>query len=73
MKIVSAEVRIPHDSDPLSLALGEVHVTYENGTTEKLFEFFQDEIMFYRSEFTGLTRDQAIDLKHTKDVRFLRS
>jgi hypothetical protein len=50
-----------------------VTVTYEDATTEKLFEFYPDEIGFSESEFVGLTREQALDLRHKRDVAFLRS
>ena len=51
----------------------EVTVTYDDGTTEELFEYFPDEISFTESEFIGLTRDQAHELRHRKDVAYLQS
>lgn len=50
-----------------------VTVTYEDDTTEKLFEFYPDEIRFSESEFVGLTREEALALRHKRDVAFLRS
>ena len=51
-----------------------VSVTYEDGTGEKcLFSFYPDEISFDRKEFIGLTRDEALALRHKKDVRHLQT
>ena len=54
-------------------AMPEVHVVYEDGSKEKLFEFYPDEISFSESEFIGLTRDEAVHLKFKKDKNFLQS
>jgi hypothetical protein len=51
----------------------EVHVTYEDGTKQKLFRFYPDEISFQPSEFIGLTIEQALDLYQRKDVQYLQS
>ena len=51
----------------------KVTVTYDDGSTEELFEYFPDEISFTQSEFIGLTSDQAHDLRHRKDVAYLQS
>lgn len=72
MRIASAVVLVPR-GDWMCLDLGKVTVTYEDGSQEEIFEFFQDEIMFYQHEFVGLTREQAIELKHKKDIEHLRS
>jgi hypothetical protein len=50
-----------------------VEVTYNDGSSDKLFSFYPDEIFFRESEFIGLTRGQAMDLRHRKDVAYLRS
>jgi hypothetical protein len=50
-----------------------VNVTYEDDTKEQLFEFYPDEISFRAEEFVGLTRQEALDLRHKKDVSYLRS
>ena len=50
-----------------------VKVEYDDGTDESLFEFYPDEISFSESEFTGLTREEAMKLRHKKDVNYLRS
>jgi len=51
----------------------QVTVTYSDGNTETLFSFYPDEISFSPSEFVGLTRDQALELRHRKDVAWLQS
>lgn len=38
-----------------------------------LFDFYNDEIDFTEAELVGLTRAQANDLYHSKDVAWLRS
>ena len=50
-----------------------VTATYEDDTTEKLFEFYPDEIGFTEGELVGLTREEALTLRHTKDVAYLQS
>ena len=50
-----------------------VTVTYEDGETEKLFTFYPDEISFTASEFQGKTREEALALRHKKDVGFIQS
>lgn len=75
MKIVAAKIGpIPRSfSDFLSMGQPSVSVTYENGTVEKLFSFYPDEISFYESEFIGKTREDALRLRHNRDVAYLRS
>jgi hypothetical protein len=51
----------------------KVNVTYEDGTVENILRYFSDEISFTEDEFIGLTKDQAMDLFHEKDVAYLRS
>ncbi len=50
-----------------------VTVTYEDGTSEELFSYYPDEIQFSPSEFIGLTRGEAMDLRRKKDIAYLRS
>jgi hypothetical protein len=50
-----------------------VTATFEDGTTKKLFTFYPDEIDFKESEFIGLTEQEALSLRHKKDVAHLRS
>lgn len=51
----------------------EVIATFEDGSEKTLFSFYPDEISFSKSEFIGLTEAQAMDLRRTKDIAFLRS
>jgi hypothetical protein len=51
----------------------KVAVTYNDGKEETLFQFYPDELSFSEQEFIGLTRDQAMRLRHRKDVAYLRS
>lgn len=71
MKITAARITpLPRSfSDPMP----EVHVTTEDGTEQKLFEYYPDEISFNVEEFVGLTIAEAKDLKRKKDVAYLRS
>jgi hypothetical protein len=51
----------------------KVAVTYNDGKEETLFTFYPDELSFSEREFIGLTRDQAMRLRHRKDVAYLQS
>lgn len=51
----------------------KVTATFDDGSTEDLFSFYPDEISFSSAEFIGLTRSQALDLRHNKDVDYLQS
>lgn len=51
----------------------KVSVVYEDDSTEELFEYYPDEISFSASEFVGLTRAEAVNLKFKKDKNFLQS
>lgn len=44
-----------------------------DGSTRKLFSFYVDELSFSDSELIGLTEAQAHELRHSKDVAYLRS
>jgi hypothetical protein len=50
-----------------------VTVTYNDGIKETLFTFYPDELAFSEQEFIGLTRGEAMSLRHRKDVAYLRS
>ena len=71
MKIISACITpMPKGMfDPMP----RVVVEYENKSSETLFEFYPDEISFVASEFVGLTREQAVALRHKRDVAYLQS
>lgn len=49
-----------------------VSVEYDDGTSERLFEYYHDELSFSENEFIGLTRDEAYALKQKKDKEFLK-
>lgn len=50
-----------------------VSVTYQDDTSENLFSFYPDEISFSEREFIGLTKTEALDLRHKKDKNYLQS
>lgn len=39
----------------------------------QLFSYFNDEISFTARELLGLTADQALELRHKRDVAYLQS
>ena len=45
----------------------------EDGEFVKLFSFFQDELRFSADEFVGKTKAQCEELRHKKDVAYIRS
>lgn len=49
-----------------------VTVTYTDGSTEKLFAYYPDEISFTPGEFKGLTRKQALTLRLEKHKKYLQ-
>jgi hypothetical protein len=51
----------------------DVHVIYEDGSKQKLFSFYSDEIQFTEAEVVGLTREEALELFHRRDTDYLRS
>ena len=51
----------------------EVIATFEDGSTKTLFSFYPDEISFRAQEFIGLTEEQALALRHRRDMAFLQS
>lgn len=71
VKIISAKIGpFPmHLFDPLP----KVHVFFEDGTNEVLFEFYFDEITFNEKELIGLTKEQVFELKKKKDIEYLQS
>lgn len=56
-------------SDPLP----QVFVKVAGHPEQFLFDYFHDEISFSPEEFVGLTIREACELKHAKDVAYLRS
>ena len=71
MKIIRARItKLPATfSDPMP----EVFVTTEDEVEHFLFTYYPDEILFVASEFLGLTIPEAKNLRHQKDVAYLRS
>ena len=63
----------PYPKSFFDLYMPAVNVTYSDGIGERLFMFYPDELSFSESEFIGLTREQAMSLRHRKDVAYLRS
>ena len=53
--------------------MADVTATFDDGTTSKVFDFYDDELRFEAHEFTGLTRDEALHLFTRKDVAYLQS
>ena len=51
----------------------EVEAVFDDGKTCKLFSYYPDEISFTPDEFIGLTRLEAMALRHKKDVEYLQS
>ena len=70
-KVVDVDLgKMPENmSDPMP----QIRVTWDGGVKEYLFSYYPDELSFTKEEFIGLTRDQALDLRHKKDVEYLRS
>ncbi len=67
------KARITEQPKSLFDPMPQVWVTYENEEEEEmLFDYYPDEISFTPGEFVGLTRDQALRLRHRKDVEYLR-
>lgn len=50
-----------------------VRAVMSDGSTLDLFSFYDDELHFSAAEFVGMTHDQACELKHRRDVAYLRS
>jgi hypothetical protein len=69
MKIVFA--RITEMPKGLFDPMPKVFVKLEEGEEQFLFEFYPDEISFSPQEFIGLTIQEAIHLKFTKDRDYL--
>ena len=63
----------PYPQDMFDMKMPRVRVVFENGKEEDLFKFFPDEIDFAEHEFIGLTRDEALRLRQTRDIAYLRS
>jgi len=75
MKITKAEIGPYPRPMPEGMfdPMPKVTVEYEDGSTEELFSFYPDEISFTEAEFIGLTKEEAMKLRHNKDVAHLRN
>ena len=75
MKIISTTITPMPRPMPQGMfdPMPEVVATFEDGSTKTLFAFYPDEISFRASEFIGLTEQEAMALRHRKDVAFLQS
>jgi len=75
MKITRAIITPMPRPMPLGMfdPMPEVVATFEDGSSKSLFTFYPDEIQFRASEFIGLTEQEAMTLRHRKDVAYLQS
>jgi hypothetical protein len=51
----------------------KVYVTTDDGKTHYLFTYYPDELSFTAGELIGLTIVEAHELRHKKDLAYLRS
>ena len=51
----------------------KVSVKLSNDMSQELYEFYPDEISFTKQEFIGLTIEEAIHLKYTKDLNYIKN
>ncbi|NQZ58166.1 MAG: hypothetical protein HRT88_11970 [Lentisphaeraceae bacterium] len=71
MKITDCEIGpMPKD---LFDEMPSIKVTFENGSTKTLFQFYPDEISFNKSEVIGKTEAEVRLLKQQKDTYFLKN
>ena len=71
MKITACTIG-PYPKDMFD-PMPKVVVTFGDGSKKELFSFYPDELSFSDVEFIGLTESQAYELRHRKDVTYLRS
>ena len=50
-----------------------VTATFDDGSRRELFSFYPDEIRFDEGELVGLTEVEAHELRHERDVAYLRT
>lgn len=72
MKIVDAKLRREEMCGGM-LVECFIDVEYEDGAQENIISFYPDEIRFLPDEFIGMTRQQAINHYHNRDIAYLRS
>lgn len=51
----------------------EIIAYWQDGSFSLLFSYYEDEIKFRADELIGLTRAEAIALRHQKDKEYLQS
>jgi hypothetical protein len=51
----------------------EVDAMFDDGSVERLFMYYPDELTFDEREFVGLTKDEAMILYHNRDIAYLRN
>lgn len=72
-KITDCKISPMPGSGPFD-PLPKVQVRLDGGTEwTEVFEYYPDEISFTAHEFLGLTVQEAVSLKHKKDVAYLQS
>lgn len=71
-KIVDCKIG-PYPKSMFDFEMPKVKVTFDNGEEKELFSFYPDELSFSTSEFIGKTEAEAHQLRHDKDVSYLRS
>ena len=72
-RIVRVEHTMPRPKpvgllDPMPV----VRATFDDATRRDLFSFYPDEIRFDEGELVGLTEAEARELRHRKDLDYLR-
>jgi len=72
MKIVEATVG-PPPPECILQNIRVVRATFEDGSEENLFTYYPDELSFTAAEFVGLTKEEGRQLRHDRDVVFVRS
>ena len=50
----------------------DVTVTFDDGETKRLFDYYPDELSFTESEFVGLTEREAHALREQKHFKFIK-
>jgi len=70
---VITEARITAMPKTLFDPMPVIMVRIDGGAEERLFDYYPDEISFSAAEFVGLTKSEALKLKHQKDLSYLRS
>lgn len=71
---IITNVRITPYPQSFSDPIPEIYVKYwENDNEEFLFSFYHNEISFSEEDLIWKTKEEALELKHTKDKNYLQS